>query len=472
MKKSTLFYFAAWALFCPMAAKSQHFFEPSEVTVRLGERLPESFFDTVHDAVDMKTGAATQVRLGDYRNKLIILDFWATWCGPCLGSLNKLDTIMRELNDPRFVVIPVTGQSAEMIKPIIKRYAWDRASIVGDSTLARIFPHDGIPHMVWIKDDRVVAIPHAIYATKENITAVLNGQQPHMMMDTKDRVLDPLMPLFVKGNGDARLGYEGADFKIAGPVRHYRNERAKVVHKDDSTIVYCANQPALGLLQQAYALELFPNLNPLNGGFDLKIGADLKHWLTGNPPSLSPDNTPAQDSAYLAWYEQHAFSYERRIKGRLSEREALQCMQRDIGEFFRGHMGLSARIVPGPLHRYGVLRLHGTQSETLRLLTEGILPEGADKNGLLVFPKGKYNSQLFFLMARTSLEASPGLGLTTSLIDSTGIDPDTDVRIFFPKELHDGLPLEEINRQLGRYGLYIELEEKHVPILELTEIDR
>src|SRR5690606_13410772 len=105
MKKSTLFYFAVWALLCPLTAKTQHFFEPSEVTVRLGERLPESFFDTVHNAVDMKTGAATQVQLGDHRDRLIILDFWATWCGPCLGSLNKLDTIMRAMQDPRFVVI-------------------------------------------------------------------------------------------------------------------------------------------------------------------------------------------------------------------------------------------------------------------------------------------------------------------------------------------------------------------------------
>lgn len=435
----------------------------------MGERLPESFFDTVHDAVDLKTGTPTQVRLGDHRDKLIILDFWATWCGPCIASLNKLDTLKRELQDPRFVVIPVTGQSAREIEPVIKRFAWDTPSIVGDRTLARIFPHNGLPHMVWIKDDRVMAIPFPSYATKQNIATAIEGGQPRMVMKIRDQMLDPMKPLFVEDNGATGLWYKSENSKIARHVRNYRSEPTQVVYKGDSTIVYCVNQPLLALFYQAYEREIFQHFHANNGGVLLNVAPEIERKLRQGPPPVGPDNTAEQDSAYLTWHERNAFGYELRVKGHLSDRDARKIMQQDIGKFFGVYRGISARVVPGPKHRYGVLKLRGTKEETLRLLTVGNLPESLDADKYYRFPKGQYYSQLYMLMADRSLRTSPGLGLTTRVVDSTGIDRNTPVSIYFPRTLKEGQSLKQINRELERYGLYIELEEKQVPILELSQ---
>jgi len=48
-----------------------------------------------------------QVRLSDYRGKLVFLDFWASWCPPCLVSLPAYDKMYRELDSEDFEIIAI-----------------------------------------------------------------------------------------------------------------------------------------------------------------------------------------------------------------------------------------------------------------------------------------------------------------------------------------------------------------------------
>lgn len=47
--------------------------------------------------------------LSDYRGRIVLLDFWATWCGPCVADLPKLRKLVVKLPADRFAVISISG---------------------------------------------------------------------------------------------------------------------------------------------------------------------------------------------------------------------------------------------------------------------------------------------------------------------------------------------------------------------------
>ena len=57
--------------------------------------------------VSVHTADGTAVRLADYKGKVVLIDFWASWCPPCKASFPALDAVYREYREKGLEVLAV-----------------------------------------------------------------------------------------------------------------------------------------------------------------------------------------------------------------------------------------------------------------------------------------------------------------------------------------------------------------------------
>jgi thiol-disulfide isomerase/thioredoxin len=131
----------------PKRVRAAHFAE--DPTLALKKMAP---------AFEVKTLDGTQFNLDDMTGKVVLIDFWATWCGPCNESLPVLQHLAKEFADQPFVILSVSqDDDGPKWKQFIakNRMTWlqyrDR-----DGRLTRLFDIEGIPHYFTIDSDGVL----------------------------------------------------------------------------------------------------------------------------------------------------------------------------------------------------------------------------------------------------------------------------------------------------------------------------
>jgi len=111
----------------------------------------------------------------DTTGKAYILEFWATWCGPCRKSIPHLNELYAKYKDRGLVIVGVTNEEADVVKGFMKKVPMNyTVAIDAADTLSSFFGIQGIPHACVVdKSGKVVWDGHPASLTEDVIEKVL-----------------------------------------------------------------------------------------------------------------------------------------------------------------------------------------------------------------------------------------------------------------------------------------------------------
>lgn len=141
-RRAALGLFAAGALARPASAATDNGLRKLREGVR---PLPEfQFFDEA---------GATLTR-ASYEGRALVINFWATWCPPCVAEMPAFDRAQALLQDERILVLPLSSDrgGAAQVRPFYERLGLRHLPILLDprGAAARAFGARGLPTTVII----------------------------------------------------------------------------------------------------------------------------------------------------------------------------------------------------------------------------------------------------------------------------------------------------------------------------------
>jgi thiol-disulfide isomerase/thioredoxin len=152
--------------------------------VKIGEAIPDINFKTVLNA------PVKNINLSKLKGKVVLIEFWATWCGSCLVAMPHLKQLQQKYHD-KLKVIAVNDETIKRtsqylaIKPSNLWFAVDT-----ERNIAKLFPHQLIPHTVLISaDGKLIANTSPELITEKVIDSIWNRQEVHLA-EKKDNPLD------------------------------------------------------------------------------------------------------------------------------------------------------------------------------------------------------------------------------------------------------------------------------------------
>jgi thiol-disulfide isomerase/thioredoxin len=102
-------------------------------------------------------GQGREVRLADFRGKLVLVNLWATWCAPCIKEMPALDRLRRKLDGTDAVVLAISSDrgGARQVEPFLKKHEVEGLGVWVDPTggLPRAFGARGLPTTILLGRD-------------------------------------------------------------------------------------------------------------------------------------------------------------------------------------------------------------------------------------------------------------------------------------------------------------------------------
>lgn len=134
-------------------------------SISLGQEAPDFTLMSIFDE---------QITLSDYRGKAVLLDFWATWCGPCEKEIPELSKLNSKYGEIGLVIISINlRENKSAVKSYAEKKGMNWITVIDpDGKVAEKYGVTAIPTLVLVDKHGVIAsiyiglTPESILASK------------------------------------------------------------------------------------------------------------------------------------------------------------------------------------------------------------------------------------------------------------------------------------------------------------------
>ncbi|QES87370.1 TlpA family protein disulfide reductase [Rhizosphaericola mali] len=329
------------------------------------------------------------IHLHDFQGKLVILDFYGTWCGGCQPGIPKLDSLQKVFKDKIQVIVLCHDENLDIVHKTIQN-RWKEKNLILPFVLAKdpkeyinqLFPHKMVPHEIWISPDRIlVSTTGADEVSYKNIRTLLNGSKPVLQIKKDLLDFDKNKALLENPEVLNNLKYSSLFTKhISGAGAAFGRQYDSSTRK--SRYYYINLSPIL-LLRLAF-------------GCDLENRVSLE---CSNPTAIYSPSYSRQ------WRNLHTFCYEQTIINPAKNFSRKQLMQSDLTHFLglsviweqklvpcwvlkKSHNSGNEHYSPKNTSRTEFISYHGTGSQIihqLAVLDSPVLIDETNSNRILDF---------------------------------------------------------------------------------------
>jgi len=445
MKKNN---FIRFIFFVLLLFSSQCFGQLKELSV--GDECPDVLMRNI---INYKT---TEARISDFKGKLLILDFWATWCAPCISMMPVTDSLQKAF-EGKVQILPVTNEAPETVTAFMQNMQRSKhitlPSITGDTLLNTLFGHEVNPHYAWIDENgKVIAITGADKLNSATIRAYLNDKTVAGFVKKDNfKVTDESKPFFVVGNAIK----EGNEFRV------------ETIDDDDlfyhSTLTGYID--GFGCTEGADSTRITVKNESLAGLYRFAAGHDqLKMlllnstiWEVKNPliqvysDSVALELEKDRYSKTQEWMKKYTFCYELKFPSSLGNRK-YDIMLNDLNNYFGALYHITGGIEKRKTTCLALVRTNNS---------EAFVSKGVDANSEYnKFHLKICNQPVYALLNFLSYY----MDLLPPLIDETGYGGKTDIELNC--DLSDPTA---VNKALQPYGLQLVEKEKEKEMIVIKD---
>ncbi len=125
---------------------------------------------------ELKDSAGRLVRLSDYAGKVVVLDFWATWCGPCKTSIPWLIELSKKFEADGLAVIGISMDEDgwEVVKLFVEEMRITYPVVLGTRRVAYLYGDvDSLPLAFFVDRSQRVAAVHLGPASRKEFEKMI-----------------------------------------------------------------------------------------------------------------------------------------------------------------------------------------------------------------------------------------------------------------------------------------------------------